>query len=394
LKWIRYSGLYCFGIVLLLLPLCAAALAQQSPGIQYVYDDLGRLSKVIDPAGNVAEYVYDAVGNILEIKRSTITGLALLNFTPSRGPVGTRVTIQGQGFSAVPAENQVGFHGTLAPVLSATDTQLVVTVPPGATTGPITVTLAGNTAASTRNFTVPPSITAINPALALAGLPLPGMQVQGNNLTGATFTFTPVSGTPVFGPPLVTVMSAAIDPTGTSATLQVTMAAPAGSVFVLVATNAEGRSSTVPSAANTLRILAGNADTDGDGLTNSDELARGLNPLSADTDGDGFSDSEEVEFGANPLDRGDTPVNISLQIRMASGPPVSMLNNTDPGATPRQEARGPVVSVLNPLEPGTEPMHEAAGVPVSVLNSTDPTGIGGNVAMGAVVSVENLVSRN
>src|SRR5207244_1760362 len=87
------------------------------------------------------------------------------------------------GFSAVPAENQVGFHGALASVLSATDTQLVVTVPPGATTGPLTVTVAGNTAASSRNFTVPPSIAAIQPALALAGLPLPSVQVQGG--TGA-----------------------------------------------------------------------------------------------------------------------------------------------------------------------------------------------------------------
>ena len=151
-----------------------------------------------------------------------------------------------------------------------------------------------------------------------------------------------------------------------------------------MATNAEGRSSTVPSAANTLRILAGNADTDGDGLTNSDELARGLNPLSADTDGDGFGDGEEVEFGANPLDRGAIPVNISLQIRVASGPPVSMLNSTDPGAIPPQhasgpvvsrveqhgsrrhpaatQASGPVVSVLNPSEPGTEPARQAAGV--------------------------------
>jgi hypothetical protein len=300
-------------------------------------------------------------------------------------------------------------------VLSATDTQLVVTVPPGATTGPITVTVAGHTAASARNFVMLPSITAINPALALAGLPLPDVQVQGHNLTGATFTFTPVSGTPVFGPPLVTATSAVIDPTGTSATLQVTMTAPAGSVFVLVATNAEGRSSTVPLAANTLRILEGNADTDGVGLTNSDELARGLNPLSADTDGDGFSDSEEVEFGANPLDRADTPVNISLQIRVASGPPVSMLNSTDPSATPLQtasspvmsvlnstdpsaiplqEAGSPVVSVLNALEPGTEPAREATGVPVSILNSTDSSGPAVEAAMGAIVSVENLVSRN
>src|SRR5262245_12257322 len=67
--------------------------------IQYVYNDVGRLVKVIDQNSNVAEYLYDAVGNILEIRRSTLAGLAILSFTPSQGPVGTRVTISGQGFS-------------------------------------------------------------------------------------------------------------------------------------------------------------------------------------------------------------------------------------------------------------------------------------------------------
>ena len=31
---------------------------------QYIYDDLGRLSQVIDGQGNVATYNYDAVGNL------------------------------------------------------------------------------------------------------------------------------------------------------------------------------------------------------------------------------------------------------------------------------------------------------------------------------------------
>jgi YD repeat-containing protein len=38
-------------------------------GLTYVYDDLGRLSQVIDAQGNVATYTYDAVGNILAIDR-------------------------------------------------------------------------------------------------------------------------------------------------------------------------------------------------------------------------------------------------------------------------------------------------------------------------------------
>jgi YD repeat-containing protein len=385
LQRIRHTGMGGVGAVLLLLNLLTPVLGQHSPGIQYVYDDLGRLSKVIDPAGNAAEYVYDAVGNILEIRRSTLTGLAILDFAPPRGAVGTRVTLQGQGFSAVPAENRVSFHGVLAPILLATTTQLVVTVPPGATTGPITVTVGGDTATSARNFTVLPSITTINPTLALAGSTIADLQVQGNSLTGSTFTFTPASGSP-----LVTVTSAVIDATGTSATLQVTVPASAAGNFVLVATNAEGRSSTVPSVANTLRILAGNADTDGDGLTNSDELARGLNPVSADTDGDGFGDGEEVEFGANPHDGGQVPVTVNLQIRMASGPPVSMLNSTDPGAIPPRQVSGPVISMLNPSDPATEPARTAAGLSVSILNSTDPSGPGIEAAMSEVVSVENL----
>ncbi|MEK7869074.1 MAG: RHS repeat domain-containing protein [Nitrospirota bacterium] len=38
-----------------------------------MYDDLGRLSKVIDGQGNVATYTYDAVGNLFSITRSLKT---------------------------------------------------------------------------------------------------------------------------------------------------------------------------------------------------------------------------------------------------------------------------------------------------------------------------------
>ncbi len=49
-------------IVFLALLHGASLLAQTSPPIQYFYDDLGRLVKVVDPAGNVATYTYDGVG--------------------------------------------------------------------------------------------------------------------------------------------------------------------------------------------------------------------------------------------------------------------------------------------------------------------------------------------
>jgi len=44
----------------------------------------------------------------------------------------------------------------------------------------------------------------------------------------------------------------------------------------------------------------GDADPDGDGLTNSEEERYGSNPTEADTDKDGFSDGDEVSNGYNP----------------------------------------------------------------------------------------------
>jgi len=85
------------------------------------------------------------VGNLLSITRAALpanNGLAIVNFTPQQGPVGTTVTIQGQGFSATPSADAVEFNGTPAAVTAASASTLTVTVPSGATTGPISVTVA------------------------------------------------------------------------------------------------------------------------------------------------------------------------------------------------------------------------------------------------------------
>lgn len=133
----------CFASLLFLLMLATPGRPQQSPGIQYIYDDLGRLIKVIDQDGGGAEYVYDAVGNLLEIRRFSVRGLALFSFAPTQGTVGVTVTLQGRGFRVAPGDNTVTFNGVTAPVLSASETSLRVQVPPGATTGPLAVAVAG-----------------------------------------------------------------------------------------------------------------------------------------------------------------------------------------------------------------------------------------------------------
>jgi YD repeat-containing protein len=135
------------GLVLVLASAFALSLrAQSGTPVQYFYDDLGRLVKVIDQNGNIATYYYDGVGNLLSITRSTLpgtNGLAVLSFTPQQGPVGQTVTIQGQGFSTTPSSDTVQSNGAAATVSSATATTLTVTVPSGATTGPISVTVSG-----------------------------------------------------------------------------------------------------------------------------------------------------------------------------------------------------------------------------------------------------------
>lgn len=99
--------------------------------ISYVYDHLGRVVAVIDPATDTAVYSYDAVGNLTGITRQASSTLAIFQFTPSSGPVGTTVTIYGTGFSATPASNTVQFNGTTATVATASTTVLTTTVPSG-----------------------------------------------------------------------------------------------------------------------------------------------------------------------------------------------------------------------------------------------------------------------
>lgn len=105
--------------------------------------------------GQVETYDYDAAGNIVGIHRVAASSpLAITSFSPTHGDVGTRVVVRGIGFSASPAANTVKFNGTATPTLAATTTQLLVAVPSGATTGPISVTVGATTATSSGTFTV------------------------------------------------------------------------------------------------------------------------------------------------------------------------------------------------------------------------------------------------
>jgi hypothetical protein len=118
----------------------------------------------------------------------------ITTFTPSEGPVGTLVTLTGTNFSGA---FEVAFNGVSDPGFSLiSDTQIQASVPPGATTGPISVTNADGTGTSADDFTViiAPTVTAFTPSEGPVGtlVTLTGSGFSG--VTGVEFNSVPASG--------------------------------------------------------------------------------------------------------------------------------------------------------------------------------------------------------
>jgi hypothetical protein len=78
----------------------------------------------------------------------------ITEFQPTSGGGGTAVTLSGTGFDSTAENDTVSFNGTTAEVTSATSTTIVTAVPPGASTGKITLTVNGESVTSTSDFSV------------------------------------------------------------------------------------------------------------------------------------------------------------------------------------------------------------------------------------------------
>ena len=76
----------------------------------------------------------------------------ITSFSPSSGAAGTVVNISGLNFDPTPSNNIVYFGAVQAVVTAASATNLVVTVPVGATYAPITETVNGLTAYANQPF--------------------------------------------------------------------------------------------------------------------------------------------------------------------------------------------------------------------------------------------------
>ncbi|SMD33182.1 Por secretion system C-terminal sorting domain-containing protein [Reichenbachiella faecimaris] len=75
-------------------------------------------------------------------------------FSPQSGPIGTNVTIFGDNFDETPSNNIVYFGATQATVMAASQYELLVEVPAGATREPISVLVNGLIAKSAKPFAV------------------------------------------------------------------------------------------------------------------------------------------------------------------------------------------------------------------------------------------------
>jgi large repetitive protein len=98
---------------------------------------------------------------INEYDSASLPGLSVIplphitSFTPTSGPLGTTVTINGNNFTPAPSGNIVFFGAVKASVLTASSSVLTVSVPRGATYEPISVTTNSNrTAYSNKPFLV------------------------------------------------------------------------------------------------------------------------------------------------------------------------------------------------------------------------------------------------
>lgn len=127
-----------------------------------------------------------AIDNI-QIKNGTASPNppSIKSFSPASGLVGTVVTIKGDHFDTNAANNNVAFNGVKANVISATKTELKITVPNGATTGKVSITVSGQTSTSSSTFLVlqPLTITSFTPK---TGKPGDVVTITGTNFNATT----------------------------------------------------------------------------------------------------------------------------------------------------------------------------------------------------------------
>jgi len=121
---------------------------------------------------------YDRSGNIVAIQEADASALAIEDVRPGFGVAGATVTIVGGGFAATPSSNVVTFNSATANASAVSRSSLTVTVPSGATSGPVSVAAGGAAAQSPRDFIILPSNISPATVVEAASLAIDGNPVD------------------------------------------------------------------------------------------------------------------------------------------------------------------------------------------------------------------------
>jgi len=176
--------------------------------------------------GNVVVTVAGVASNGVSFTvKPTVSSLS-----PTSGAVGSSVTITGSGFGATQGTSTVTFNGTTATTTSWTTTSIVATVPTGATTGNVVVSVGGNQSNGS-SFTIaapnPPSITGLSLRLGPVGM---GFVIQGSGFgSSSTNNQVTLNGVAI---PAANIVNWKSD--GTAITVQVPSGGTSGAVIVNV----------------------------------------------------------------------------------------------------------------------------------------------------------------
>ena len=232
---------------------------------------------------------------------------AIGSLSPDAGPEGTTVEITGTSFGAMQGTSTVTFNGTGATPTSWSDTSITVTVPAGATTGSVVVTVGG-TPSDGASFAVTPAISSLSPIAGPEGATV--------EITGTSFGAMQGTSSVTFnGTPVATYTSWS----DTSITVMVPMGATTGDVVVTVGGE----------ASNGVSFAVG-----------TDPVISGLNPDSGpagttvEITGANFGASQgtsTVTFngaGATPANWSDTSITVTVPTNATTGNVVVTVDGT------------------------------------------------------------------
>ena len=148
--------------------------------------------------GNAVVTVAGQASNGVSFTVIVLPPPSITSLAPNTGAPGTAVTINGANFGATQGSSTVTFNGVTATATSWSATSIGVTVPSGATSGNVVVTVAGQ-ASNGVSFTAivpPPSITSLTPNTGAVGTPV---TISGANFGAAqgtnTVTFNGITAT-------------------------------------------------------------------------------------------------------------------------------------------------------------------------------------------------------